>query len=150
MTFKEKIMLAKKINIYIPDDLANNKNIVGIYKIFAKKNNSHICLYIGKSTNISYRLLGSGEGHIYLYLKNNLSKLVPCLLDRYIKKGYEIEIEINEIDYRDTSFSRAAHRLAYAEISEIVKYQNKGQCLEQMPEGIGMNEEKFWSENYKI
>ena len=37
MTFKEKIMLAKKINIYIPDDLANNKNIVGIYKIFAKK-----------------------------------------------------------------------------------------------------------------
>ena len=54
------------------------------------------------------------------------------------------------VEYKDTSFSRAAHRLALAEISEIVKYQREGQCLEQMPEGVGMNEEKFWEENYKI
>ena len=37
MTFKEKIMLAKKNNIFIPFDLADNQNIVGVYKIFGKK-----------------------------------------------------------------------------------------------------------------
>ena len=37
MTFKEKIMLAQKNNIFIPFDLANNQNIVGVYKIFGKK-----------------------------------------------------------------------------------------------------------------
>ena len=85
-----------------------------------------------------------------MYLNNNLSKLVPCIIDKYIKDGYKIEIEIIKVEYKDTSFSRAAHRLALAEISEIVKYQREGQCLEQMPEGVGMNEEKFWEENYKI
>ena len=77
MTFKEKIMLAQKNNIFIPFDLANNQNIVGVYKIFGEKNERRTCLYIGKSTNIAYRLLGSGGGHIYMYLNNNLSKLVP-------------------------------------------------------------------------
>ena len=33
MTFKEKIIVAKKNNIFIPSDLADNQNIVGIYKI---------------------------------------------------------------------------------------------------------------------
>ena len=95
MTFKEKIMLAKKNNIFIPFDLADNQNIVGVYKIFGKKNGRRTCLYIGKSTNIAYRLLGSGGGHIYMYLNNNLSKLVPCIIDKYIKDGYKIEIEID-------------------------------------------------------
>ncbi len=149
MTFKEKISLAKENNIIIPSNLADKENIVGVYKIFGRKNERRTCLYIGKSTNIAYRLLGSGGGHIYMYLNHNLSKLVPCIIDKYIKDGYIIEIEIIKVEYNDTSFSRAAHRLALAEISEIVKYQKEGQCLEQMPEGVGMNEEKFWEENYK-
>ena len=85
-----------------------------------------------------------------MYLNNNLSKLVPRIINKYIKAGYKIEIKITPVDYTDTSFSRAAHRLALAEIREIVKYQKKGQCLEQMPEGVGENEEKFWNKNYKI
>lgn len=150
MTFKEKIIVAKKNNIFIPSDLADNQNIVGIYKIFGKKNGRRKCLYIGKSANIANRLLGSGRGHIHMYLNNNLSRLVPRIINKYIKAGYKIEIKITPVDYSDTSFSRAAHRLALAEISEIVKYQKKGQCLEQMPEGVGENEEKFWNKNYKI
>ena len=150
MTFKEKIIVAGKNNIFIPSDLADNQNIVGIYKIFGKKNGRRKCLYIGKLTNIANRLLGSGRGHIYMYLNNNLSKLVPRIINKYIKAGYKIEIKITPVDYTDTSFSRAAHRLALAEISEIVKYQKKGQCLERMPEGVGENEEKFWNKNYKI
>lgn len=149
MTFKEKILLAQKHNIFIPCDLADKENIVGVYKIFGEKNEERTCLYIGKSTNIAYRLLGSGGGHIHMYLNDNLSKLVPCIIDKYIKDGYKIVIETIKVEYKDTSFSRAAHRLALAEISEIVKCQEKGQCLEQMPEGVGMNEEKFWEENYR-
>lgn len=134
MTFKEKIIVAEKNNIFIPSDLADNQNIVGIYKI-KKKNGRRKCLYIGKSTNIANRLLGSGRGHIYMYLNNNLSKLVPRIINKYIKSGYKIEIKITPVDYTDTSFSRAAHRLALAEISEIVKFQKK---------------DSVWNKNYKI
>lgn len=85
-----------------------------------------------------------------MYLNNNFSKLVPFIIDKYINQGYIIQIEIIPVEYHDEFFSRAAHRLALVEIREIVKYQNLGQCLEQIPEGVGMNEEKFWQENYKI
>lgn len=149
MTFKEKISLAKNNNIIIPFNLADKGRIVGVYKIFGRKDEERICLYIGKSTNIAYRLLGSNGGHICMYLNHNLSKLVPRIIDKYIKDGYIIEIEIIKVEYNDTSFSRAAHRLALAEISEIVKYQKEGQCLDQLPEGVGMNEKKFWEKNYK-
>lgn len=150
MNYKEKLELAKKKNIIVPSELADGTNIVGVYKILGVKNGISRCLYIGKSTDVSYRLLGSGGGHIYMYLSSNFSKLVPCIIDKYIKEGYTIQVEIIPVKYEDTHFSRAAHRLAFVEISEIVKYQKQGQCLEQMPEGVGMNEEKFWEENYKI
>lgn len=70
-----------------------------------------------------------------MYLNNNLSKLVPRIINKYIKAGYKIEIKITPVDYTDTSFSRAAHRLALAEISEIVKFQKK---------------DSVWNKNYKI
>lgn len=146
----EKIEMAKRKNIILPPELASDKNIVGVYKIFAVKDEISTCLYIGKSTNISYRLLGSGGGHIYMYLNNNFSKLVPFIIDKYINQGYIIQIEIMPVEYNDEFFSRAAHRSALVEIREIVKYQNLGQCLEQIPEGVGMNEVKFWQENYKM
>ena len=85
-----------------------------------------------------------------MYLNNNFSKLVPFIIDKYINQGYIIQIEIMPVEYHDEFFSRASHGLALVEIREIVKYQKLGQCLEQMPEGVGMNEEKFWQENYKI
>lgn len=84
-----------------------------------------------------------------MYLKNNFSKLVPYKINEYLKNGYKIEIEIIKVDYNDTLFTRAAHRLALLELQEIVKYQEKEQCLFQVPEGIGTNEEKFWEKNYK-
>ena len=61
----------------------------------------------------------------------------------------QFQVEIEEIDYSDTSFSKAAHRLALAELQQIVHYQSIGQCEFQTPEGAGTYEEKFWEENYK-
>lgn len=149
MTYEQKIKEAKKSGIDIPNNLSESENIVGVYKIFKVKLNKKYCFYIGKSTNIAYRLLGSSSGHFYMYLNNDFSKLVPSKIKEYLNEGYKIKVEIIKVDYCDTSFSKAAHKLALCELQEIVKYQEKGQCLFQTPEGVGTNEEKFWEENYK-
>ncbi|HCY07218.1 MAG TPA: hypothetical protein DHS57_08260 [Erysipelotrichaceae bacterium] len=148
MTYEEKIKKAKEKRIHIPEDIIK-KNTVGIYKFFRVKGNEEFCFYIGKSTDIAYRLLGSSSGHVYMYLKNNISKMVPLKIKEYLKNGYDIKVKIIEVDYFDSCFSKAAHRLALTELQEIVKYQEKGQCKFQVPEGVGTNEEKFWTENYK-
>lgn len=149
MTYIQKIEEAQKRGIEIPHELSEGKNIVGVYEIFIVKENEKKCFYIGKSTDIAYRLLGSSDGHIFMYLNNNFSKLVPYKINEYLKNGYKIIIEIIKVDYNDTLFTRAAHRLALLELQEIVKYQEKEQCLFQVPEGVGTNEEKFWEQNYK-
>lgn len=104
MTYEQKINMAKARGINISDVLLENRNIVGIYKFFYYNDNEEICFYIGKSTDIIGRLFGSSDGHIYMYLKNNLSKLVPRKIDEYIKKGYKISVKIQEIEYHDTFF----------------------------------------------
>ena len=77
---------------------------------------------------------------------------LPISIRKYLNLGYDIEVKIlvdcDDI-YKDTNFSRAAHRLALAEIQQIVKYQELGQCLEQLPEGIGQDERRYWEEKYK-
>ena len=97
------------------------------------------------------RILGASDGHVYMYLQQNMTKFVPRKIDEYIKQGYRIEVRILEqIDYRDTSFSKAAHRLALAELQKIVEYQEKGQCLDQRPEGAGGYAEKYWEKHYRM
>lgn len=150
MTREQKIEEAKKQRIYLPDNVLK-KQIVGVYGFFAtKENERRCCFYIGKSTDIASRLLDSEfKGHLHYYLKGEFSKLVPKNIKKYLDLGYDIEVEIlDEIDYEDTSFSRAAHRLVLAEIQQIVKYQELGQCLEQLPDGVGSNEKKYWERNY--
>ena len=65
--------------------------------------------------------------------------------------GYTIEVEIlKEIDYKDTCFSKAAHRLALAELEKIVEFQKKGECLDQLPEGTTAYQKRYWENKYKI
>lgn len=152
MTNEEKIEEAKKQRIYLPDDLLGEK-IVGVYGFFATKENDgkKICFYIGKATNMVSRLLGSSSGHVHCYLRGYFKGLVPQLIKKYLDLDYDIKVEILEkIDYQDEFFRRASHRLALAEIQQIVNYQEQGQCLEQDLEGVGPNEENYWKENYQI
>jgi hypothetical protein len=150
-TFKQKIGEAKRHGIEIPDELESNDKIVGVYGFFAIKKEVEYCFYIGKATNIAYRLLGSSKGHIFMYLNNNFSKLVPQKIKEFLNNGYKIEVRILDIiDYHDTSFSKAAHRLALAELHRIVEFQKMGQCEYQMPEGSGTYERRFWEKYYKI
>lgn len=150
MTLKQKIDKAEENRIHIPRDLLSEENIVGIYGLFAIDTCYEYCFYIGKATNMASRLLGSSNGHIYLYLNESYSKLVPKKIKEYLNKGYDVEVKIlDKIDYHDISFSKAAHRLALAELKRIVEYQEKGQCEFQIPEGSGKYEKNFWEVNYK-
>lgn len=149
MTLEQKIEEAKKQRIYLPDNLLK-KDIVGVYGFFAAKENVKECFYIGKATNMIARLLDSSEGHVHHYLYKHFGNLVPDKIKEKLDLGYDIKVEIlDEIDYEDTFFSRAAHRLALAEIQQIVKYQELGQCLEQSLEGVGKNEEEYWKRRYR-
>lgn len=151
MTYREKISVARELKIHIPDALAAGKAIVGVYGFFAIKDEVEECFYIGKATNMAGRILGASDGHVYMYLQQNMTKFVPRKIDEYIKQGYRIEVRILEqIDYRDTSFSKAAHRLALAELQKIVEYQKKDQCLDQRPEGAGGYAEKYWEKHYHM
>lgn len=59
-----------------------------------------------------------------ILLQYESEKLVPSEIKYYLGQNYEILVEIEEVDYFDTDFSRASHRLSLAEITEIVKYQS--------------------------
>lgn len=153
MTYKQKMDKARELGIDIPNILQENKDIAGVYK-FCYYNPNNLkdegCFYVGKSSCLAYRLFDSRGGHIHLFLKNYLKgNFVPTKIKEYLSNGYLIKVVFKEVDYRDTSFSRAAHRLVLAELEEIVNYQKKGQCLEQMPEGVGKNEKNYWEMNYK-
>ncbi|WP_193390697.1 hypothetical protein [Streptococcus salivarius] len=147
MTYKEKLEEAKIRNIIIPSEILK-KDIVGVYKFFAILEDKKICFYVGKSTNIRERLLSS-NGHIHLFFKDS-DKLVPSEIKNYLNEKYKIVVEIIKVNYYDTEFTRASHRLALVELAEIVKYQSQGQCLKQLPEGVSDNEFKYWENNYKL
>ena len=147
MTYKEKLEEAKIRNIIIPSEILK-KDIVGVYKFFAILEDKKICFYVGKSTNIRERLL-STNGHIHLFFKDS-DKLVPSEIKNYLNEKYKIVVEIIKVNYYDTEFTRASHRLALVELAEIVKYQSQGQCLKQLPEGVSDNEFKYWENNYKL
>ena len=149
MTIAQKIEKAKQMGIDLPKEI-EKEDIVGIYGFFAVKEDERICFYIGKATNMAGRLLESSGGHIYLFFKERYEKLVPGQIKSYKDKGYQIKVEILErVDYRDTEFSRAAHKLALAEMTWIVKYQQEGQCLDQYPECTGENARRYWEKYYK-
>lgn len=147
MTYKQKIDKARKQGIEIPDIILERKYIAGVYKFcYYNPNDSDDegCFYVGKSSSLAYRLLDSDGGHIHLFLNNYLdNNLVPTKIREYLDNGYCIKVIIKEVNYNDTSFSRAAHRLALAELQEIISCQEKGQCLDQMPEGVGEKEKNF-------
>lgn len=145
----EEIRKAKDNNIIIPKELNSSDAIRGIYGIFSKKDDEKICLYIGRSYSIVDRLLGS-SGHITMYNNDNYEKLVPKLILDSINNGCCITIEILEVvEYKGDNYYRDMQRLAYAEIRLIEEYQEKKECLKQLPEGTWISKDK-WNKRYEI
>ena len=162
LKLKEKIDAADKLGITIDRVLQTDKT--GIYGYFyIDEHQKEHCFYVGKATSFCYRTFESpGNGHIHFFLKyikeNDLdirkeifdSDVVIRNIVKYREKRYRIVARcLEKVDYHDTCFSRAAHRLAYAEYKWIVFYQKQDECLDQLPEAVGKAEEKFWTENFK-
>ena len=120
MTNKQKVDMANERGIDLPLEIFD-RDIVAVYGVFAKKKNEEFCIYVGKATNLRARLLGSSSGHVHLYLNNNVKKLVPKLIDQHLQAGYMIEVRIlEEVDYQDSSFSRAIIDLPLQNLSGLL------------------------------
>lgn len=150
----QKAQKAQKYNIFIEDVLKTDETGIYGYFYIDTRGNEH-CFYIGKASSFFNRTFSS-NGHIHQFLrfketngKMYSNKLVVEMINNIVKSGRKIEVRCLEIvDYSDSSFSRAAHRLAFAELKWITEYQKNDDCLNQLPDGVGKNEEDYWINKY--
>ena len=109
----------------------------GVYGIFIKDKDQKICVYVGKAENLYSRMF-SDNGHLVRIRKG---KHTNPKLNEEIEKGQTVCIELlEEVPYNkgnctETDYNRDMQRLASAECKHIDFYQNKGECLWQLPEG---------------
>lgn len=129
-------------NIKIDVDIKNTENpIRGIYGIFIEDT----CIYIGRAISIYGRLF-DGNGHLaklkYIVEKDqieNEKNFVPITLFQAMKDGKQVSIKILErVPLQLDNYNKDMHRLAYAENKYIDYYQQKDQCLNQLPDGNNM------------
>ena len=109
----------------------------GIYGIFIEDKGQKKCVYVGKAENLYNRMFKS-DGHIV-----NIKKGIHfnSQLKQALEQGQKIIIEVLEEvpsikgDYTEAAYNCDMQRLASAEYKYIDFYQNKGECLWQLPEG---------------
>ena len=109
----------------------------GIYGIFIEEKKQEKCVYVGKAENLYNRMFKS-DGHIV-----NIKKGIHfnSQLKQALEQGQNIIIEVLEEvpsikgDYTEAAYNCDMQRLASAEYKYIDFYQNKGECLWQLPEG---------------
>lgn len=153
-TLRQKVsMLPKEISLQAE---IINENIRGIYGIFSLTDSTKKCIYIGRAANIASRML-SNEGHLSDFYSYSLSELknmalpamVPQLILDEILAGKKICIEIIEkVPYVGDEYHKDMQRLAFAESKAITEYQDKGECLYQLPEGSWISKDT-WNELYR-
>ncbi|MBE7047741.1 MAG: hypothetical protein E7396_10100 [Ruminococcaceae bacterium] len=157
MTSREKSEFIKRINLAnkecfrIPEDLHPESCVRGVYGLFAVRNNEEIPFYIGKSNNIFLRMF-SKNSHVYSYMRGVRKTDVHYMIERYLSQKYIIEIRIlKKVKYVGDAFEKDANRLAFAELKELIKYQNMGFCLEQLSEAVKEKYERIeWESKYLI
>lgn len=102
----------------------------GIYGIFTETDRESICQYIGKSEQLPQRAAQHKKSIIN---KTSIPSLNNAVEDSSINR---IAIRLIErVDYVFDNYYRDAQRLSSRECFYIDFYQNKNQCLEQLPEG---------------
>ena len=103
----------------------------GIYGIFIEDKGQKKCVYVGKAENLYNRMFKS-DGHIV-----NIKKGIH--FNSQLKQGQNIIIEVleevpyNKGDCSIEDYNRDMQSLASAEYHHIDFYQNKGECLWQLP-----------------
>lgn len=133
--------------IIIDNDIKNTNNpIRGIYGVFSEDN----CLYVGRTISIYDRLFG-GKGHLaklkYIVEKDgieNEKNFVPIALFQAIKEGKQVSIKILErVPLQLDNYNKDMQRLASAENKYVNYYQQKDQCLNQLPDGYNMQKNNW-------
>lgn len=144
--FIRRINRAKELKIIIPEELNPQSRIRGVYCFVAVKQDQKIPFYIGKSNNIFLRMFQGGSSHLNDYLRGVRRTEVHRQIEKYIENGYHIEIRIlKKVEYTGDTFAQDANRLALVELKELVEYQDKGFCLEQLSEAVkGKYEREEW------
>ena len=109
----------------------------GIYGIFIEDKGQTKCVYVGKAENLYSRMF-MNDGHIVAIRKG--IHFNPQL-NQALEQGKKIIIEVleevpyNKGDCSIEDYNRDMQSLAFAEYKHINFYQNKGECLWQLPEG---------------
>ena len=109
----------------------------GIYGIFIEDKEKEKCVYVGKAENLYNRMFKS-DGHIVAIRKG--IHFIPQL-NQAVEQGQDITIKVlqvvpyNKGDCSIEDYNRDMQSLASAEYHHIDFYQNKGECLWQLPEG---------------
>jgi hypothetical protein len=117
-----KIQIDKKIEI-------NNRGIYGIFITTCNADGDEQCAYIGKSEELSNRV----KCHCKSILrKDHISTLNKAMDD--VESRIVIRL-IESVAYKFDDYYKDAQRLASRENYWIDKYQEKSQCLEQVPGG---------------
>lgn len=119
----------------------------GVYAFFVNDE----CIYIGKAINIESRIFEHLTKLKWLSLNISLKDIPEhiIVLKKAFDDGEKIEVKILDIvEYKYDNYYRDLHRLAFREYSRIEEYQEKGQCLNQYPEGsVAENEYESWLEH---
>ncbi|TYQ17820.1 UNVERIFIED_CONTAM: GIY-YIG catalytic domain-containing protein [Acetivibrio alkalicellulosi] len=140
--------LENQNKLFVQDRIKNASiQIRGIYGIFVKeKDKEEECVYVGRSASIYGRIFS--QGHISNLMKKIIEnktsqRLLNAMDDENIEK---IEVRIlDEIKFKFDNYYKDMQRLASRENYFIDKYQEKNQCLEQVPEGTRMTIEGWES-----
>lgn len=132
-----KIIIDERIKDY-------RKPIRGIYGIFigSKKEQTEICAYVGRSSNIYIRMFCGG--HI-TKLKSNYNEYPISKIKDAMDNDDEIIIVkiLQEVPLCGDNYNKDMQRLSSAESYFIDYFQSKDECLEQVPEGTRMTEDEW-------
>ena len=118
---REKIKIDRQLK-------ENNREVYGIFLIRCDDLDEQ-CAYIGKSEQLFER----AKQHLKsIENRTNISSLNNAMDDDDLR----IEIRLIEsVEYKFDNYYKDAQRLASRENHWIDEYQEKNQCLEQVPEG---------------
>lgn len=144
MSIDENLLLIKQEfadKIIIDENIENqSKGNRGIYGLFIRRTETEECVYIGRSEIISSRIVS----HLYKIIggKHVIAKLNKAFLE----DGSIIICKFVEpVKYKFDDYYKDAQRLASRECYWIDYYQEREQCLGQVPEGRRPNK-KWWDE----
>ena len=144
----DEIKKAINMGVVVPDELNNRDVVRGVYGIFSENESECNCIYIRRSYSIADRLF-NGRGYICMFNNGNYDKLVPKMIHEDLSRGNHIIIKVLAVvDFIGDNYYRDMQRLSFAEIRLIEEYQEKGQCLRQLPEGTWISKEK-WKARYE-